>query len=67
MFQKIHSKPSVDQTTMEKEIQMKGIRFLPTGILAQLLGTVSVAMAQEKYPSRPITFIVPWGPGGGAD
>ena len=27
----------------------------------------SVAIAQEKYPSRPIEFIVPWGPGGGAD
>jgi tripartite-type tricarboxylate transporter receptor subunit TctC len=27
----------------------------------------SVATAQEKYPSRPIEFIVPWGPGGGAD
>jgi tripartite-type tricarboxylate transporter receptor subunit TctC len=26
-----------------------------------------VATAQEKYPSRPIEFIVPWGPGGGAD
>jgi len=25
------------------------------------------AIAQEKYPSRPIEFIVPWGPGGGAD
>ena len=25
------------------------------------------AFAQEKYPSRPIEFIVPWGPGGGAD
>jgi tripartite-type tricarboxylate transporter receptor subunit TctC len=25
------------------------------------------ALAQEKYPSRPIEFIVPWGPGGGAD
>ncbi len=23
--------------------------------------------AQEKYPARPIEFIVPWGPGGGAD
>jgi tripartite-type tricarboxylate transporter receptor subunit TctC len=23
--------------------------------------------AQEKYPTRPIEFIVPWGPGGGAD
>lgn len=26
-----------------------------------------LAFAQEKYPSRPLEFIVPWGPGGGAD
>jgi tripartite-type tricarboxylate transporter receptor subunit TctC len=25
------------------------------------------AHGQEKYPSRPIDFIVPWGPGGGSD
>lgn len=25
------------------------------------------ALAQEAYPSRPIEFIVPWGPGGGSD
>ena len=28
---------------------------------------VPAARAQEKYPSRPIDFIVPWGTGGGAD
>ena len=26
-----------------------------------------LAFAQEKYPSRPVEFIVPWGVGGGAD
>jgi tripartite-type tricarboxylate transporter receptor subunit TctC len=26
-----------------------------------------LAFSQEKYPSRPVEFIVPWGPGGGAD
>jgi len=36
--------------------------------LALLLGLASLALtAQEKYPSRPVEFIVPWGPGGGAD
>src|SRR5690606_35287339 len=28
---------------------------------------IGAALAQEKYPARPIEFIVPWGPGGGAD
>lgn len=27
----------------------------------------SFALAQDKYPARPIELIVPWGPGGGAD
>jgi tripartite-type tricarboxylate transporter receptor subunit TctC len=37
-------------------------------LLACAVGLAAfVAAAQEKYPSRPIEFIVPWGPGGGAD
>lgn len=40
----------------------------PLQALTALLVSVScLALAQEKYPSRPIEFIVPWGPGGGAD
>jgi len=38
--------------------------------LLALLATGSAALtaaAQERYPTRPIEFVVPWGPGGGAD
>lgn len=30
-------------------------------------GAALTAAAQERYPTRPIEFVVPWGPGGGAD
>jgi len=37
-------------------------------VLALVLSAFALpAFAQEKYPSRPIEFIVPWGPGGGSD
>lgn len=35
---------------------------------AALFATMPLSLhAQDKYPSRPIDFIVPWGPGGGSD
>ncbi len=39
-------------------------RLLIAFLLALAAGP---AVAQEKYPSRPLELIVPWGPGGGAD
>ncbi|HSD44073.1 MAG TPA: tripartite tricarboxylate transporter substrate binding protein [Burkholderiales bacterium] len=39
-------------------------RLLLSFLLAFVAGH---AAAQEKFPSRPLEFIVPWGPGGGAD
>jgi tripartite-type tricarboxylate transporter receptor subunit TctC len=46
----------------------------PTAAFAAIVAAVVVlvplapaARAQEKYPSRPIDVIVPWGTGGGAD
>lgn len=33
-------------------------------VLASMSGA---AFAQEKYPSRPVEVLVPWGPGGGSD
>ena len=35
-------------------------------LLALTVGAATPVFA-DAYPSRPITFIVPWGPGGGAD
>lgn len=41
---------------------------LALGLLVLGLSVMaSAASAQDKYPSRPIEFIVPWGAGGGSD
>lgn len=41
-------------------------RVLGAVPLATLAGT-GIALSAESYPARPITLIVPWGVGGGAD
>jgi len=48
---------------------LKQPHILASAIVAAslLAGAAPHSAAQEKYPSRPIEFIVPWGPGGGAD
>ncbi len=43
---------------------LKQVTALALLLVAQAAGT---AFAADAYPNRPITFIVPWGPGGGAD
>ena len=43
---------------------MRGWALLAGVVAASAAATVA---AQERYPTRPIEFIVPWGPGGGAD
>lgn len=41
-------------------------RALAAACLA-LASVSGAALAQEKYPARPVEVIVPWGPGGGSD
>lgn len=45
----------------------KSPRFAMSWWLFALALVAFPLSAQEKYPSRPIDFIVPWGPGGGSD
>jgi len=43
------------------------IRLLFSSLLALTFAAVSLAVAQEPYPSKPITMVVPFPPGGVAD
>ena len=54
---------------MHANLFSSGRRWLVAGAIAAAAGGVlpSLAYAQDKYPSRPIELIVPWGAGGGAD
>lgn len=46
----------------------KSVRRRGIGWCALALALLALPLsAQEKYPTRPIDFIVPWGPGGGSD
>ena len=47
--------------------RVRCMRLSAVAAFAACAMLTGVAMAQERYPSRPIDFVVPWGPGGGAD
>ncbi len=49
-------------TVFRKAIVLFAAVIFTSGLLF-----AAVATAQDKYPSRAIEYIVPWGPGGGAD
>ncbi len=47
--------------------RMRSYLAMGTVLLAAAIGANAPAIAQDKFPSRPIELIVPFGPGGGAD
>jgi tripartite-type tricarboxylate transporter receptor subunit TctC len=47
---------------------LKGSRAVIVALVAFVAGLApGPVAAQEKYPNRPVDFIVTWGTGGGAD
>jgi tripartite-type tricarboxylate transporter receptor subunit TctC len=46
---------------------MRAIRLLAISLCALLLAGVAPLAAQDKFPSKPITLIVPWNAGGSTD
>lgn len=52
---------------MRQKSLMKTFLVLSLATLLILGGWISQVQAQAKYPSRPISFICPWGAGGGTD
>lgn len=52
---------------MNRSILGSRYAFAQALALLAACGITAQAVAQEKYPTRPIEFVVPWGPGGGAD
>lgn len=45
----------------------RNLRHQMMGGALLLLAAGMPALAQDRYPTKPIEMIVPWGPGGGAD
>jgi tripartite-type tricarboxylate transporter receptor subunit TctC len=50
------------RTVFRKSTVLLAVTMFAAGLIF-----AAAATAQDKYPSRAIEYIVPWGPGGGAD
>lgn len=51
---------------MIKFVQRQALRMVALAVITTTVGS-SFAMAQAAYPSKPITLVVTYPPGGGAD
>jgi len=56
-----------DHWRMSMQIKGRAATISAVIVFAATALLTGIAAAQDRYPSRPIDFIVPWGPGGGAD
>ncbi len=54
-------------TVMTEISKRSGLKASLAAVCLAGLALASPVLAQEKFPSRAIEFVVPWGPGGGAD
>src|SRR5688572_8765571 len=56
-----HNGPSPEEESMRRRV------FIQSGLALAAASALPAALAQQKYPSKPIRFVVPFAAGGGGD